>query len=556
MNRSLPGLRRTEPRHVPFVPRSGPRYVLITQCMQNDLFGKTGCRLALPEAVVDEMLLGKKRHEARSTDGLARREGPLGLFLDATIGERAATDKGRGTLHVVNVRDWHKPGPSYDDERRFSGRHCEEGTLGAAYVEGLGCYLDPANWPVEEERLSRPSRYYAAGSVCVYHVHSDTLFDFRPETRKKGGHRWKFSASELEDLLDVLIEGTDAELAKLHKLQLRSAGPDELHDLALEVEKSPPEGPDDIYIAVIGAYTDIKVKTFLTGLRMRYDVENVAVSDTFTTSATLERHLAGLDFAKKVLHVEVIHGINDLVRFLGGSRYEKNEGELVAAERYGDYQLYFQDQQNVLAYQHRQLQEYLTLMERRSIQVYDTISRSNTFLILWGSAFLLVTLVLAVLSAAWPDTFPWEVPAITGGVSLVQFVGVFFSRPTSDLQANLANLARFKMILESHSLKTAIMRFHLTTARTLRPIETDEHAEAADRQIETLRKQLEVIASSDTADFAHFASLALRAVEGDDGARTELEAGVTVTTEHTGDGDLEEATRVAVSREVAREEAR
>jgi hypothetical protein len=524
--------------------------------MQNDLFGNTGCRLALPEAVVDEMLLGKKRHEARATDGRARREGPLGLFLDATIGERSTTYEGRGTLHVLNIRDWHKPGPSYDDERRVSGRHCEEGTWGAAYIEGLGCYLDPANWPVQNDALKAPARYYAAGSVCVYHVHSDTLFDFRPETRKKGGHRWKFSASELEDLLDVIIEGTDAELEELHELQLHSADPDELHDLARAVEKSPPEGPDDIYIAVIGAYTDIKVKTLLTGLRMRYDVENVAVSDTFTTSPTLERHLAGLDFAKKVLHVEVIHGINDLVRFLGGSRYEKNESDLVAAERYGDYQLYFQDQQNVLAYQHRQLQEYLTLTERRSVRVYDTISRSNTFLILWGSAFLLVTLVLAVLSAAWPKTFPWEVPAITGGVSLVQFVGVFFSRPATDLQANLTNLARFKMILESHSLKTAIMRFHLTTARTLRPIETKEHAEAAERQIETLRKQLEVIASADTADFAHFASLALRAVEGDDAARTELEADVKVTTEQVGDGDLEEATRAAVSREAAREEAR
>src|ERR671935_190526 len=119
-----------------------------------------------------------------------------------------------------------------------SGRRCEEGTWGAAYIEGLGCYLDPANWPVQNDALKAPARYYAAGSVCVYHVHSDTLFDFRPETRKKGGHRWKFSASELEDLLDVIIEGTDAELEELHELQLHSADPDELHDLARAVEKS------------------------------------------------------------------------------------------------------------------------------------------------------------------------------------------------------------------------------------------------------------------------------------------------------------------------------
>ena len=33
-----------------------------------------------------------------------------------------------------------------------------------------------------------------------------------------------------------------------------------------------------------------------------------------------DRHLAGLDYAKKVLSIEVIHGINDFLRFLGGSQ--------------------------------------------------------------------------------------------------------------------------------------------------------------------------------------------------------------------------------------------
>src|SRR5438034_622980 len=67
-----------------------------------------------------------------------------------------------------------------------------------------------------------------------------------------------------------------------------------------------------IYIAVIGVYTDLKVLTLLAGLRTRYNVPNLAVSDTLTASPTLERHLAGLDFAAKLLGVEVIHGVNDL----------------------------------------------------------------------------------------------------------------------------------------------------------------------------------------------------------------------------------------------------
>jgi hypothetical protein len=535
-------------RHAQVVHQPGPRHILITQCLQNDLFGKTGCKIGLPEAVAEEMLLGKKRHEDRRIrNGHRYATGPLGLFLAATIGARASGSEGIGTLHVVNIRDWHKPGPSYDDERRVCGRHCEVGTPGAAYLSGLEHYLDPAGSTMDE-----PARYFAAGSVRVYHIHSDTLFDFRPEERRGR----KFSASVLENLLDVIIEGTDEELARLHDLLSGSWSPSDLHELAEVVEDSDPAGPDDIYIAVIGVYTDIKVKTVLTGLRSLYDVENVAVSDTFTTSTTLERHLAGLDFAKKVLHVEVIHGINDLVRFLGGSKYEKRERELVAAERYGDYQLYFQDQQNVLAYQSQRLQEYLALMERRALKVYDTISRSNTFLILWGSAFLVATLVLALLSAVWPDQVSWELPAVTGGISLVQFVGVFFSTPATDLQANLTNLASFKMILESHSLKTAIMRFHLTTARTLRPIETEGHLKAAERQIETLRKQLEVIANADAADFERFAALACRVGEGDGLGRTEVETALKLTTEKAEDGGLEEATRAGLSREAAREEAR
>ena len=89
----------------PLVHQAGPRHILITQCLQNDLFGKTGCRIGLPDAVVDEMLLGKKRHEhRRARNGRAYAEGPLGLFLDATIGERATTSAGLGTLSRQHPR--------------------------------------------------------------------------------------------------------------------------------------------------------------------------------------------------------------------------------------------------------------------------------------------------------------------------------------------------------------------------------------------------------------------------------------------------------------------
>ena len=250
---------------------------------------------------------------------------------------------------------------------------------------------------------------------------------------------------------------------------------------------------------MLGFYTDIKVKMLLTGLRTRYELPNLAVSDTFTASTSLERHLSGLDFAAKLLTVEVVHGINDLVRFLGGTGDLEDESEIVVADSFSRYQGYFQDRQNVLAHESEKLLEYELLTQRRSLEVYETIRRANTFLIAWGAVFLTATLVLSILAAF--GLVDWQLAAVTGGLSLAQFVGAFFTQPSSDLQRNLTNLAVFKMILESHSLKTAVARFHLTTPQALRELQTKGDADDAARQIETLRKELEAIEDVDRADF-------------------------------------------------------
>jgi hypothetical protein len=497
-------LRRARVQH-----RDGPRYILVTQCLQNDFFRNSSCRLGLPRFVVRDMLLGKQhleRSPAGSADGgfsaraLAR--GPLGRLLANTVGARMRGVEPRGTLHVINIRDWHRPGPSYDEERRVYGCHCEAGTWGARYIDGLRYYLAPGSSADDEL-----ARYFAAGSVRIYHIHSNTLFDFKPHSEWIGPQ--KVSGSPLEDLLDVIVEGSNAELEQLHDRMEKGAELDsqEFHQFARDVVASDEGERPHVYLGAIGVYTDIKINTVLTGVRTRYDLTNIAVSDTFTTSVTLERHLAGLDYAKKVLGIEIIHGINDFVRFLGGTRQLKNENALVAAERYASYQLFFQDQQNVLAYQSQRLQEYLALMERRALKVYDAVNLSNRFLIAFGALFLLATLGFAIASAATHGKTPWELPAITGGLSLAQFVGVFFRTPTQGLHENLQKLAEFRMNLESRSLKTAIIRFHLTTARTLRPIETAAHARAAARQIDTLKHQLEVIGGADHADWPTEADL-------------------------------------------------
>jgi hypothetical protein len=273
-----------------------------------------------------------------------------------------------------------------------------------------------------------------------------------------------------------------------------------------------------VYIAAIGVYTDLKVKTLLTGIRTRYNLSNLAVSDTLTASATLERHLAGLDYAAKVLDVEVIHGINDLVRYLGGSGDVADESSIVTADSFSRYQSFFKDQQNVLAYETQRLQEYTILTEKRSRDVYETVKRANAFLLVWGGAFLTATLGLAVASAVAPGAVDWKLPAITGGVSLAQFVGAFFTQPTSDLQRNLTNLAAFRMILESHSLKTAFARFHLTTPQMLRELRSDREANAAGRQIDALERELAVIQALDRADFESLRDLGFRADASPDAA--------------------------------------
>ena len=87
---------------------SQQRYVLITQCLQNDFFLNSDCRLYLSDAEVKKLLVAKHSHEDNVfevNDGHRRvkddllRAGPLGLFLEATVGARLK-DAGKGTLHA------------------------------------------------------------------------------------------------------------------------------------------------------------------------------------------------------------------------------------------------------------------------------------------------------------------------------------------------------------------------------------------------------------------------------------------------------------------------
>jgi hypothetical protein len=279
-----------------------------------------------------------------------------------------------------------------------------------------------------------------------------------------------------------------------------------LNQLALEAA-SANAAAAQLYIAVIGVYTDIKVQLLLSGLRARYRLENLAVSDTLTGSRSLERHLHGLDFADKLLNVEVIHGIGDLASFLGSKPPLRDESETVSAENYSKYRSFFADKQSVLAYEGAKLEEYSHLTGKRAIGVYDTIRRANTFLLVWGSTFLTLSLIGTILHLASPHRWSWQLTATTGGLGLLQLVASFFSKPMRDLQTNLNNLASLRMILESHSLKTAFTRFHLTTPEVLRELKDAGEVDRANSQIKALETQLAVIDRFQASDYRALAKI-------------------------------------------------
>ncbi len=477
------------------------RYILVTQCLQNDLFLNTACRLFLGEATARTMLTGIRGKRQR--DGSGRLEippeaianGPLALFLEASLGRRRRRADGQGSLHVINIRDWHVPGPTYDLERRTYGAHCEKGTWGAGYVDGLERYLDPGG-----SKLGEEARFFTEGSVSVYHIHSDSVFDFRPRVEDGPANEGKLPTTELEDILDVLIQGSDEEVAAATAILEKERQLEAIHDLARGIDAGSDPGVP-LYVAVIGVYSDIKVLTLIGGINSRYKLPNLGLSDTLSASPTLERHIGGLDFADKVMDVEIIHGINDLVRYLGGTPPLEDESKVIGPDSFSRYKSFFKDKQSVLAYQSERLQDYLRLTEEKALDTYTWIRRSNLFLIAWGSVFLVATLVLSIWAAVDPDAVDWKAPLITGGVGLVQLVTAFYSRPIRDLNRNLTNFATYRMVLESHSLKMAFARFHLTTPYALREIRTRDEADEAKRQIEVLEAALGVIEKFDEADY-------------------------------------------------------
>ena len=189
-----------------------PRFVLITQCIQNDFFLNGDCRLRLPDTIVPQMLLGNERLRPSCRRERAGRHSAPPRSRTGRSGSSCGRPSAAGSrttslpiLHVINVRDWHVPGHAYDVERRAYGSHCEAGTWGVRYVDGLERFLDPTGC-AEDVRL-RGGRRGARSTTCAPTPSSTSSRG--PSTR--GGRR-KFRASEIEDVLDVVVQGSDEDL--------------------------------------------------------------------------------------------------------------------------------------------------------------------------------------------------------------------------------------------------------------------------------------------------------------------------------------------------------
>ncbi|HLA45090.1 MAG TPA: hypothetical protein VJZ27_16715, partial [Aggregatilineales bacterium] len=381
------------------------------------------------------------------------------------------------------------PSESYDEERRRYGAHCEADTWAADPLKGYEKFLLPSslkNAPeyAAQDAASVSGYHDEERNVTFYDVKSESLFDFKPGDQIRGGIAF-------EDEHDTDDAHQDTFLEKI------------LHRL---IEK---ERPDRVYVVVIGVYTDIKIKLLLTGLAGNYDIQNLITSDILTAAPSLERHLAGLDFADKVLDVEIIHSLNDLAQVLNSGRNRRDIPQDITENsvNFRNYRTYFLDKQNLLGYQEQKLLQYLELTKRRATRVYKIILRANVVLMILGTSFLGLALAASIMALIEPDRINDDYllgTGLLGGIGIAQIIAVFFSSPIRQLQGNLNNLVQLQATLESHSLILALMRHHFSRPERLY---SQGNTEREADELVNLREQINMIIAASKAATEQFSRI-------------------------------------------------
>jgi nicotinamidase-related amidase len=504
-------------------------HILITQCLQNGFFLSDSNRLALPEEEVSRMLIGayeeeleneenrvmdlarkapvfrrfvpKKENNRRSYKRTDLKNGPLYQFLKTVIDKPARNAE----LHVIHIKDWHTLSERYDEERRLYGGHCEANTWEAEPIEAYEEFLKPwgNNKASYDEARSlngykRPAEPPKKSLVSFYEVLSDSVFDFKNsrtiQHEKSLQEQFDMpncppSISHLSLLLDKLISNK----GKGDNIQ--------------------------VYMTVIGVYTDIKIKTLLVGLRSRYDLDNLIVSDVLTASPSLDRQLEALDFIDKVLNIEIVSDLNTIVGVLdveqrnqiGKTSEEKPIPQKLTANsiQWRYYRNYFLDKQSVLGYQDQQLAKYLKLTTKRSSDIYNQIYNANVFLTWVGRIALLILLIMVLLDAAGIRDISIETLAVAGFGSLAQIIPLLMTKPQESMQKNLTILVRLRNYLETYSMSSAIIRHHLTTPERLK-----------EKDVENLKEQIALISQAAASLRENFKDLSYQPEGSDESTRT------------------------------------
>lgn len=536
-------------------------YILITQCLQNGFFFADDSRLCLDQDIVARMLLHStiesedegatgeaskqttprdfvevKNNRRRITDEDRLKTGPLYQFLSTLMDNR---DENTDTLHAIHIRDWHKPSLDYDVERSLYGPHCEAGTWESRPLDKFTDYLSPwiktqddVQYSVGQQQKLRKefkenvqdpydiqhfvthlggTRHSPTTNVVHYPVLSDSVFDFR-RSDTIIDNTYKSEQQDTQKIMAVKPGQTDE--TPRNPIHRSPSYLEILINSILNIEQQQADTEErelHVNIVVIGVYTDIKIRTLMNGLRSRYRIDNLVVSDVLTAAPSLERHLEALDFLHKVLSVEVVHSLNDLLSILApGSSREISKGVIQDHVDFRSYRSYYLNKQNLLAYQDSKRIEYLELTRTRSKAIYAQVYSTNKWLLRFGYAFLILTVIfgaaylISLVASIFfkeiqVDPTPWLLGSIvTGGLSLVQLFAVFFRNPLNELQDNLNNLIHLRSELETHSLILALLRYHFSTPERLsEDYLKDGKFEVEEAKLNAIQRQIDMIKKVD-----------------------------------------------------------
>jgi nicotinamidase-related amidase len=474
-------------------------YVLITQCLQNGFFFAEENRLCLPKDVVARMLVGYDQtwQEVIEISPTNRRtiksgfieKGPLYQFLKAISDNQHKPSN----LHILNIRDWHAPSDDYDMERRLYGIHCEANTWEAQHLDGYQPFLAPwtlkrdAGKQLSDDELknrltqARSLTGFAYKNAHYYDILSDSVFDFRAPASQEltAIHAKAYEENQAGNTQDAVY--TDSVLGGV------------LNCLAEQTKKN----NGRLYVVLIGVYSDIKIKTLLIGLRTRYNIQTLVVSDVLTGSPTNERHIEALDFFDKVLAVEIVHSLTELVHILEPSSRDELPRDIIKGQlNFAEYRTYFRDKQMVLSAQDKVLLQYSELTSKRNLQTYKTIQQANVWLIRFGWLLLILTVVFASLKffeGLIGVQFPTEVLLTTLGLTVAQLLTSFFLIPMAQLRNNVTALVRLQNYLETYSSISALLRFHTTKLNSLHFPESADEQTRAKEELTMLRERIQII---------------------------------------------------------------